>query len=55
MAVHLDTRASDFAERFRALLDTKREAAEDVEADGIGGSGEGFEEFFEDPGGAGGR
>jgi histidinol dehydrogenase len=32
MAVHLDTRASDFAERFRALLDTKREAAEDVEA-----------------------
>ena len=32
MAVHLDTRASDFADRFRALLDTKREAAEDVEA-----------------------
>ena len=32
MAVHLDTRASDFAERFRALLNTKREAAEDVEA-----------------------
>jgi histidinol dehydrogenase len=32
MAIHLDTRASDFAERFRALLDTKREAAADVEA-----------------------
>ena len=32
MAVHLDTRASDFAERFTALLDTKREAAVDVEA-----------------------
>jgi histidinol dehydrogenase len=32
MAIHLDTRASDFAERFCALLDTKREAAADVEA-----------------------
>jgi histidinol dehydrogenase len=32
MAIHLDTRAGDFAERFRALLDTKREAAADVEA-----------------------
>jgi histidinol dehydrogenase len=32
MAIRLDTRASDFAKRFRAFLDTKREAAADVEA-----------------------
>src|SRR6516225_6522510 len=32
MAIHLDTRATDFAKRFRAFLDTKREAAADVEA-----------------------
>ena len=32
MAIHLDIRATDFAERFRAFLDTKREAAADVEA-----------------------
>src|SRR5580692_7613160 len=32
MAFHLDIRATDFAERFRAFLDTKREAAADVEA-----------------------
>jgi len=32
MAIRLDTRATDFAERFRAFLDTKREAAADVEA-----------------------
>jgi histidinol dehydrogenase len=31
MAIRLDTRATDFAERFRAFLDTKREAAADVE------------------------
>jgi histidinol dehydrogenase len=32
MAIRLDTRATDFGERFRAFLDTKREAAADVEA-----------------------
>src|SRR5215831_9064524 len=32
MAIRLDTRATDFAKRFRAFLDTKREAAADVEA-----------------------
>src|ERR1700704_4218956 len=32
MPIHLDTRAPDFAERFRAFLDTKRETAVDVEA-----------------------
>ena len=32
MAIHLDSRSGDFAEKFRALLDTKREAAADVEA-----------------------
>ncbi len=32
MAIHLDSGSADFAERFRALLDTKREAAADVEA-----------------------
>jgi histidinol dehydrogenase len=32
MAIRLDTRATDFAERFRAFLDTKREVAADVEA-----------------------
>ena len=32
MAFHLDIRATDFADRFRAFLDTKREAAADVEA-----------------------
>src|SRR5580692_11000802 len=32
MAIHLDIRATDFAERFRAFLDTKRETAADVEA-----------------------
>jgi histidinol dehydrogenase len=32
MAIRLDSRATDFAERFRAFLDTKREAAADVEA-----------------------
>ena len=32
MAIRLDTRATDFAERFRVFLDTKREAAADVEA-----------------------
>jgi histidinol dehydrogenase len=32
MAIRLDTRSSDFAERFRAFLDTKRETAADVEA-----------------------
>jgi histidinol dehydrogenase len=32
MAIRLDTRAADFAERFHAFLDTKREAAADVEA-----------------------
>ena len=31
MAIHLDSRAGDFAEKFRALLDTKREAAADVD------------------------
>src|SRR5712691_7698427 len=32
MPIRLDTRAPDFAGRFRAFLDTKREAAVDVEA-----------------------
>jgi histidinol dehydrogenase len=32
MAISLDTRAADFAERLRAFLDTKREASADVEA-----------------------
>ena len=31
MAIHLDSRAGDFARKFRAFLDTKREAADDVE------------------------
>src|SRR5262249_56209842 len=31
MPIRLDTRAADFAERFRAFLDTKREISEDVE------------------------
>jgi histidinol dehydrogenase len=31
MPIRLDARAADFAERFRAFLDTKREAASDVE------------------------
>ncbi len=31
MAIHLDSRSGDFAEKFRALLGTKREAAADVE------------------------
>ena len=32
MATRLDTRSTDFARRFRALLDAKREASADVEA-----------------------
>jgi histidinol dehydrogenase len=32
MAIRLDTRSGDFAQKFRAFLDTKREAAADVEA-----------------------
>jgi histidinol dehydrogenase len=32
MAIRLDTRAADFAEKFRAFLDTKREVAADVDA-----------------------
>ncbi len=32
MAIRLDTRAADFAQKFRTLLDTKREAAADVDA-----------------------
>jgi len=32
MAIRLTTRAADFAEKFRAFLDTKREASADVEA-----------------------
>src|SRR6266851_8772715 len=32
MPIRLDARAADFAERFRAFLATKREAAADVEA-----------------------
>src|SRR5438552_9018929 len=32
MPIRLDTRAPDFAGRFRAFLDTKRETAVDVEA-----------------------
>jgi histidinol dehydrogenase len=31
MAIRLDTRAADFAEKFRAFLDTKREVSADVE------------------------
>src|SRR4029077_3037731 len=31
MPISLDTRAPDFAEKFRAFLDTKREASADVE------------------------
>jgi histidinol dehydrogenase len=31
MAIRLDTRAADFAEKFRAFLDTKRESSTDVE------------------------
>jgi len=31
MAIHLDSRSGDFAQKFRAFLDTKREAAADVE------------------------
>ena len=32
MSIRLDIRAGDFAQRFRAFLDTKRETAADVEA-----------------------
>src|SRR5215469_7731157 len=32
MAIRLDTSSSDFAQQFRAFLDTKREASADVEA-----------------------
>src|ERR1700728_3953119 len=32
MAIRLDSRAGDFAQRFRAFLDTKREASADVDA-----------------------
>jgi histidinol dehydrogenase len=32
MAIRLDIRSGDFAQKFRAFLDTKREAAADVEA-----------------------
>src|SRR5579871_4605307 len=32
MAIRIDARAADFAEKFRAFLDTKRETAADVEA-----------------------
>ena len=32
MAIRLDTRAADFAQKFRGFLDTKRETAADVEA-----------------------
>jgi len=32
MAIRLDTRSGDFAQKFRAFLDSKREAAADVEA-----------------------
>ena len=31
MVIRLDTRAADFAEKFRAFLDTKREVSADVE------------------------
>src|SRR4051812_8370108 len=31
MPIRLDAQAADFAQRFRAFLDTKREAAQDVE------------------------
>ena len=34
MPIRLDARAPDFAEQFRAFLDTKREASADVEAGG---------------------
>ena len=32
MALRLDTRSGDFEQKFRAFLDTKREASADVEA-----------------------
>ena len=32
MAIRLDTRSDDFAQKFRAFLDTKREASADVES-----------------------
>ena len=32
MAIRLDTRAADFAQKFRAFLDTKREVSADVDA-----------------------
>ena len=32
MAIRLDTRAADFAEKFRGFLATKRETSADVEA-----------------------
>ncbi|MGC2121881.1 MAG: histidinol dehydrogenase, partial [Xanthobacteraceae bacterium] len=32
MAIHLDIRSGDFAQKFRAFLDTKRETSADVEA-----------------------
>ena len=32
MTLRLDTRSADFAQKFRAFLDTKREASADVEA-----------------------
>jgi histidinol dehydrogenase len=32
MAIRLDSRAGDFAQKFRAFLDTKREAAADIDA-----------------------
>ena len=32
MAIRLDTRSADFAQKFRAFLGTKREASADVEA-----------------------
>jgi histidinol dehydrogenase len=32
MAIRIDTRSGDFAQKFRAFLDTKREASADVEA-----------------------
>ena len=31
MAIRLDIRSGDFAQKFRAFLDTKREASADVE------------------------
>ena len=32
MAIRLDTRSADFAQKFRAFLDGKRETSADVEA-----------------------